>query len=256
MALIKGNEAAQLIREAIVLDLGDVAHQAAQIRAAAEDKAKRILAEAQVQAQRLTANAHEQGLAEGQAKGYEKGLVEGRAAGRAEAAKQAAEEFGRLQQAWLTAVQQWDEQRHGLEVGSREAVLEFALRLGEKLVHRIIEVDPTVIVDQLSAAMSHVLSPTDLVVRICPQDRPVLEQAMPQLAAEWSHLRHVRLVDDPQVSRGGCLVSYGQGRIDATLDTQLRRIVEVLLPDDGEPAPTNDTPTTDAGPAPSDAPVT
>jgi flagellar assembly protein FliH len=245
MALIKSSEARQLIKEAIVLDLGDVAHQAAQIRAAAEDRARRILTEAQTQAQQLTANAHQQGHAQGLEQGHKEGLAKGLELGRKQASAQAAAEFKTLQQSWLDAINQWNTDRHTLEVGAREAVLEFALRLAEKVVHRVIQVDASVIADQLAAAVSHVLSPTDLVVHICPDDRAMLEQAMPQLAAELPQMKHVRLVDDAGVARGGCVVNYGQGRIDATLDTQLRRIVEVLLPDEDGAASSD---------APADAP--
>jgi len=68
-------------------------------------------------------------------------------------------------------------------------------------------------------------------VRINPQDRPVLEGAMPQLVAEFSHLKNIRLVDDPEIGAGGCVLVYGQGQIDSTIDTQLRRVVELMLPE-------------------------
>jgi flagellar biosynthesis/type III secretory pathway protein FliH len=104
--------------------------------------------------------------------------------------------------------------------------------LAEKLVHRVIQIDPTVIVDQVANALAHVLQTMDVTVRVSPADRPVLEEAMPELLAEFGHLKHVRIVDDPEITPGGCIVSYGQGQIDTTLDTQLTRLVELMLPAD------------------------
>jgi flagellar biosynthesis/type III secretory pathway protein FliH len=54
---------------------------------------------------------------------------------------------------------------------------------------------------------------------------------MPRLSAQFPRFRHLHLVDDTQVSRGGCVVGHGQGSISADLDTQLARLAEVLLPD-------------------------
>jgi flagellar biosynthesis/type III secretory pathway protein FliH len=73
-------------------------------------------------------------------------------------------------------------------------------------------------------------------VRIAPSDREAMAGAMPQLAAEFAHLKHIHLVDDPAVSPGGCVVSYGQGRIDAAIETQLRRVAELMLPSETKPA--------------------
>ncbi len=75
-------------------------------------------------------------------------------------------------------------------------------------------------------------------MRIAGQDRPMLEEAMPQLTAEFAHLKHIHLVDDASVAPGGCIVVYGQGQIDATIDTQLHRVVEFMLPGEPEAAPT------------------
>ena len=72
------------------------------------------------------------------------------------------------------------------------------------------------------------LRPTDVTVSINPADRAALEEAMPRLAAGLPNLTHVRLVDDLGVTRGGCVISYGHGRIDATIETQFDRLVELL----------------------------
>ena len=109
-------------------------------------------------------------------------------------------------------------------------MLQLALRLAEKLVHRVIEVDPSVVVDQLAQALTHVLRPVHVTVSINPADRELLNEAMSQLLAEFTHLRHIELVDDPQVSAGGCIVSYGQGQVDADIDTQLERVINLMLP--------------------------
>ena len=145
-----------------------------------------------------------------------------------------------------------------MAVEARQVVAEFALKMGERLVHRVIEVDPSVVVDQVAGALALVLRPLDVSVRVNPTDLAVISQALPQLLEEFDHLEHIHLAEDGNVSPGGCLVSYGQGQIDATIETQIRRVVDLILPADAgadvEPtaAPMFDNLTEEAIPNPPD----
>ncbi len=160
MSLIKSQNAAGLLKEAIVLDLGDLGRQAAKLQAAAHARARKTIADAQQEALLLVEGAHAKGLAQGHAEGLAQGtaqgLSEGRAQGRAEALAQAAAQLQQLQKSWLAAGADWESRRDALEREARETALDLALTLAEKLVHRIIEVDRTVVVDQVGNALSHV----------------------------------------------------------------------------------------------------
>ena len=68
-----------------------------------------------------------------------------------------------------------------------------------------------------------VLSAHDASVCIHPVDRPMLENALPDLLKELATLEHIELVDDEAITPGGCVVAFGQGRIDATIERQLQR---------------------------------
>ncbi len=228
--IIKGPQATALVKDAVVLDLGDLSRQAERLKEAAQARADQILREAREEAARLTAEAEGKGLEEGRARGFQEGYEQGVAQGRADALNQAKAELQRVQKLWQQAAGEVEAQRVALERDGRQAVLHLALRMAEKLVHRVVEVDETVIIDQLAHALGHVLRPVDVTVRINPTDRPVLEAAMPELLADFAQFKHVRLVDDAVIGPGGCVVSYGQGRVDATVETQLERIVRLILP--------------------------
>ena len=232
MTVIKQNQAMPLIKEAIVLDLGDVARQAQKLRAVAKAKARQIIEGAATKATQLSQVAHEEGHRKGYAQGLAQGLEEGRQTGRDEALKQFTQQLESIQQGWLDALEHWANDRVLLDRHARRAVLEFAVRFAEKIVHRTVMVDHEVIVDQVAMALSHVLRPTDVTLRISPNDRALLEQAMPRLKARLPQLQQVHWVDDPELTAGGCVVSYGQGQIDASIETQLQRLVEQMIPDD------------------------
>lgn len=238
MPIIRQHDAAPLLKRAVVLDLGDVARQAERIRAAAQEQAQQILQEARDQALRLTENAAAQGRAQGLEAGRQEGLAQGieigRKQGLEEARRQVLEQFQPIQQQWTEAMGQWEQLRQGLDGQTTGDLLELALRLAEKLVMRQVELDPEIACRHLASALQHLTGCHDVTVRICPDDRPALEEAMPELIEQFRRLRHIQLAEDPAVSRGGCVVEYDQGRIDATMEMQLNRLVEVILP--SEPA--------------------
>ncbi len=230
MPIIKASNSSPLIKDAIVLDMGDLARQARRMKESAQAQATAIVEQAKAQAQTLVSQGHEQGFAKGQAEGFAKGLEEGRAAGRSESLAQAQNDLKKLQESIGAAMAQVEANQQRLMLDAQQAVLELALKMGEKLVHRIVEVDPQVAVDALADALAHVLGPMEVTVRICPEDRTVLEEAMPELKAQFASFKQVHLVDDAAVDRGGCVLTYGQGRLDATVETKLRRVVELILP--------------------------
>ncbi len=265
MPVIKGQNAAALIKDAIVLDLGDLEHQAKRIREQAERRAQEIVEEAKQRAGELETDLKqrvEQAVAEADQRGYEQGLARGEQEGRDQGTQAARDEIiatfqpqvESLTAGWSAALDEFSTARTALHRDARRAVVEFALKLAQKVVHRAIEVDPGVVVDQVTDALAHVLRPMDVTVRIHPDDRPIIEQSMPELAASFRAIEEVDWQDDASLDRGGCVVSYGQGRVDASIATQLDRIVSQILPptSNATAAPgsdlSDDTPNDEAAP--------
>lgn len=230
MPLLKSDIQRAAMKEAVVLDLGDLGRQAARLRLQAEGRAESIVAAAEAEADRIKEAAVSKGFDQGLAAGHAEGLAKGREEGKAEALSAVSGKVALIQAAWSEAAREWDEHRKLLDRESRQAVLTFAIKMAECLVHRRIATDSTVVLDQVREALSHVLRPYDVSVSVHPDDRPLLEEAMPRLVAEFAQVQHITLVENQQITPGGCVVSYGQGRIDATIDTQIKRIVETLLP--------------------------
>jgi flagellar biosynthesis/type III secretory pathway protein FliH len=231
MPILKQQPASRpLIKDAVVLDLGDLNRQAAQLRQQAEAKAKQILAEANAEADRLTRGAEAAGHEAGYAAGYDKGLEEGRASGREQAFAEAAKEAVALTQQWQALAQQWEADREDLHRLAREQVLDFALALARKTVHRLVEVDRQIVVEQVGRALERLLEPTDVTIAIHPEDRPTLDAVLPDILARFSHLKHVKVREEAEVGRGGCTLCHGEGGVDASMTTQLQRIAELIAP--------------------------
>ncbi|MFA7237470.1 MAG: FliH/SctL family protein [Phycisphaeraceae bacterium] len=233
MALMKEQNADRIAHEAVVLDLGDLRQQADRLKARARAEADQVLAAARAEAERLIDGAAEIGRRQGFEAGHLEGMAAGRKTGHAEALNQNAEKLSQLQQAFITVGEQWDAERRRMVLDAKQSVLELALVVAEKVVRRVPRVDATVVVEQVAAAVDHVIRPADLTIRVNPEDRPLIEEALPELVRTYAKLEHVKLADDATIGRGGCVLTTGTGRVDATLETQLERIVEAILPDRG-----------------------
>ena len=229
MPVLKAPDAGRATNSAIVLDLGDLAAEAKRLRQRAEAEAARIVDDAKRQAEELTVGAeargHEKGLAQGREQGYAEGLEQGKA----EALEQWRKKLATVEKRWGEAAAQWQGRFDELDRQGREAVLGFALKLAKKVVHRQLALEPGLVVDQVEAALKQVLGMSRVKVGVHPEDRPLLDEAMPALASTLEQFDRVELVDDESVTRGGCVLRYGQGRLDATVETQMARIVEELV---------------------------
>lgn len=230
MPLIKGANSLPLMKGAAVLDLSDLDRQANRMLDDARDKAQQIVDRAQREAKQLVDGAD----AAGHQQGLERGLAEGREQGRAEGRQQVIAELKpqlqTLIESWTAALKQWETDRAEMLLSAREDVLAFAVAMGEKIIFRTIEVDGTIIEDQLAEALSMLSRPTSVAVTINPLDRNLVEEVLPDMLRTANDCRHVTIRDDQSITPGGCKVTTAGGEVDATIETQLERIVQAILP--------------------------
>ncbi|MHC5113486.1 MAG: FliH/SctL family protein [Planctomycetota bacterium] len=229
MALIKRERADEVAQRAVVLDLADLRREGELIIAAAHREAERVMEAAREQSAELVGSADDRGFALGLDRGIAEGSAQGRREGCDEAKVDFAERLDGLHAAWSDAVSSWEQQREAMLLAAREEVLDFALQLARKIVLRIPAIDPTVVQDQVAEAMTRLLRPSAVTIRINREDRGLVEEVLPGLQQRISSCEHVYLEDDDSVARGGCVVATEHGGIDATLDRQLDRIAEALI---------------------------
>lgn len=230
MAMIKNALASELARDAVVLDLGDLKRQAEDLRRRAENEAERIIAEAQEQRRRLLEGAAEEGRAEGREQGIAEGRAEGAEEGRAAALKEHSARIDNVLTSWAAALTEFERSREDILLEARADVLRLALKVAEKVTKRAVACDPSVIESQLKAALSQLLAPTRLLVSVHPDDYEAAEDILPDMVDRLASGAHTTLRSDESITRGGCIVRTDRGEIDATIETQLGRIVERLLP--------------------------
>lgn len=232
MALIKRADAETRAYSRVTLDLGDLDRRGQMLREAAVAEAERIVREAHADREGLVSGAAAEGRAAGHAEGLAAGRAEGFERGRAEALAEFREKLAEQDSAWSALMGAFLEQRESLLIESRRGVVELAVAIAGRVVHRTIELDATVVEDQLREVLALVAAPATLVVRIHPEDDALAQEVLPRLRERLLGGVHVRLEADPSVSRGSCVArALGGSSIDATVETQLDRVVRDLLPD-------------------------
>jgi len=217
-------------RSALVLDLGDLKRQAEAVADATRAQADDIIARAQAERDRLLRGAADEGRAAGHAQGLAAGLAEGREAGRAEALKQTKDLVEALAAAWSGSLAAFEKLRDGLLCESRADLVRLAVAIAERVTKRTIDADPRVVEMQLDAALRFVTDPTRLVIRVHPDDLASAQSVLPELMRRFGESCHTRTVADPALARGSVVIDTDKGQVDASIDAQLDRLVEALLP--------------------------
>jgi len=213
--------------------LGDFALEGRQIVAAARAQAEQLVEEARAVGAQIRQEAHQQGYE----RGHQKGLEEGRVAGRQEALEKTSAEFEarlvQLASACESQFREVDRRKRELLLASHRDLVALAVAVAERVTKRIGLVDRQTVTDNLLGVIDLVGQTSDMVVAVNPVDAETLEQFASDLVARRGDLKHVEVRPDDGVHPGGCVVKTCGGQIDATLETQLARIAQELVPDPG-----------------------
>jgi len=230
MTVIKNDKAADVLPRAMVLDLSDLAGQAKQMMEQARADAQRIREEAERDAEQRRAAASDEGYKQGFEKGEAAGTEAGRNAARNEVLGTFRPQLDQLTESWSEALQHWEQSRNDMLLQAREDVLTFAFELASNVIGRAIEHDPSVVQDQVAEALALLNQPTAVTIITHPDDRALIEEVLPKLLEQMTSCANAELRSDEQMTRGGCIVRTAGGSVDATIETQLARIAETLLP--------------------------
>jgi flagellar assembly protein FliH len=162
-------------------------------------------------------------LERARAQGYEQGLAEGRRLG------QGALEAERAELKALIAGT--NEMVRAFEQGLANDILSLSLELSKLIVRSSLRVKPELViavVREAVASLTGISEQTTLFLH--PADAALLRELAatdPQFKAlSW------KLVEDPQLERGGCRIATPATEIDATLETRWRRVIASLGRDD------------------------
>ena len=206
-----------------------------------ESRASRIVQQARVDAGRILTKAveeaqshaqviHEAARQEGHEAGRAEGYRAGEEIGRREAEAGMREQLETLHATWSNLLDEWIELESARRMETSRQALVMAIKLGERVVHRQVDIDPMVVIDQVRLALDMTLSPTDLEIVVAEVDRTRVHHALPGLLERFQSVGYVSIKGCEIMKPGGCRLQMRGGEIDARLETQLERLGEAILP--------------------------
>jgi flagellar biosynthesis/type III secretory pathway protein FliH len=174
--------------------------EARRIVESAQARARAIVEEAQQEAAAVRRRAHDEGWAGGLAE-WESRLVEV-----GEQARRAVED-------------------------ARPQLVQLALRVAEKVLRRRLEEKPDAIVPMVEEALEAARGSRGghLVLRVNPLDVPALEGFRRRLLDRDQRWQSLEVVAEEGMARGGCRIDTDFGTIDASVETQVAAIEQLLL---------------------------
>jgi flagellar assembly protein FliH len=163
---------------------------------------------------------------------YARGYQEGLAAAQAEVNKKVAEINARVARldAILKMMTRPLEELDG-EVEKQLTLL--ALTVGKQMVRRELRTDPAQVIAVIRECVGRLpVAARDVRVHLHPEDAVVVREALSTSSGD----RAWNIVEDPALSRGGCVVRTDTSQIDAKLDSRLNAVVAAALGDERAPA--------------------
>ncbi|MBL1218265.1 MAG: hypothetical protein D8M59_12310 [Planctomycetes bacterium] len=260
MTVVRNRQADTLLKDAIVLDLGDLKKQGDQLILRARQSADRTMNLANEQARKIIDAADKTGYDAGFERGKQEGHEIGREAGRTESLEHVSQQLAQLHESWQAALTDLEQTRRSIIIDAKQELLSLALQITRRVVHRTVQTDATIIADQLEQALKVITYRSQLIITVNPADHDLAKAALPDLFAQLnpdSRDEAARIETDERVTRGGCLVHHEKIDVDATIDTLLDRIEASLLPANAQEdagTQTDDRPPEPEAPEPEERP--
>ncbi|MFT5706895.1 MAG: flagellar assembly protein FliH [Oceanospirillaceae bacterium] len=167
--------------------------------------------------------AYEEGFAKGHEDGYAFGEKEGAQRGEQQGLESGQVKIDTHVSTLCAAI---DSLQDPLEQ-QRDKVAELMVEMVEHVAAAVIDFEvksnPEIINKAFAKALELLPKQAkDVVINVNPQDRDVIEDAIPRRYSHW------QVVSDDDISQGGCTISTGASLIEYQLDTRFQEVVEAL----------------------------
>jgi len=186
----------------------------------ANEKAARIIAAAQSQADDIFGEAREQGLAQGAEDAREQLTME--------LTKQFEERRATLQTEVASVLEIIEAQRVALWTNAEKEVLAFAMDVTRKVLKTEVQQNKNAVLEVIRHSLRRVVDKDQLRVRVNPNDVETVRGQRDDLMLVLDGARHLEIIDDRRVEPGGCLIETAAGTIDAKIETQMDQIIQAL----------------------------
>jgi flagellar assembly protein FliH len=130
-----------------------------------------------------------------------------------------------------------------LDAEVEKSLLQLTLSIGKQLARRELRIDPAQVIAIIRESLQELpTAARDIRVHLHPEDAAIVRERLtaPSNERAWT------IVEDPAMSRGGCVVRTENSRIDARLESRINTVIANALGDERAPERT-EAPPAEAG---------
>lgn len=228
MSRVLKAEALRGLGSKIVFDFEDVQVKSDAQVAEARRRAVEIVADAEREAAAIRNRANDEGRRDGLADGLANADAEIEARATARSNVLVAEETRNILPAVKAVADSLEVERDRWLAEWEDRAIDLVVAIAERVVRAEIAVRPDAVRETLAEVLRLVAGTERLDVRMSPADLERLGPNAPELVESLSGCATPTLIPDESVEPGGCRVETAHGVVDATVDTQIARIVSEL----------------------------
>lgn len=194
------------------------------LREQAREEAKTVIGEALEQARYIEQEARTQGYAIG----YNEGFQQGEQDARNQTHQLAAQQRANLRADVEMFLSQVEEERQRAWAEMEPQVIEMVFELARMVIKQEVEVSRTIALAVIRNALRRVSDLGTIRLRVSPEDLDKVRSSREEILAIMDGVRHIEIIEDRRVGKGGCIVETDSGSMDARIETQLQMIGDTL----------------------------
>ena len=118
-----------------------------------------------------------------------------------------------------------------VQVKIEEAVISLSLTVASKLLKKELNEDSNIVLHQVREGLRHISGVERLKLQLNPLDEAVVRKNKALLVAASDSVKDINIEVNEKITRGGCILESETGNVDATLETQFKKISELLMED-------------------------
>jgi flagellar assembly protein FliH len=120
------------------------------------------------------------------------------------------------------------DKRDKIIADAEEQIIRIILLITRKVVKAISEEQKNVIIENIKAALDKIKGKTEVVIRVNTEDLEMATEHKDEIMQMFEELKHVTILEDTRVDRGGCIIETDFGSVDARIATQLQEIEDKI----------------------------
>lgn len=202
------------------IDMEEAIADAQIIKEQAMQKAKEILSSATKEAERIKKDVYElsfkKGYNEGHAEGLRRGLEEGmrNTESKRFEAENVLKEAHRASREYIG--------------NTKDEILTLSLHIAEKITGIQSDIHDETILNVVKKAIDAAIAKEQVVVRVNSMDYALLDCRRDEIEKLLDEKVSLSIINDQEVTKGGCIIETESGLIDASIESQLDKVKQLL----------------------------